>query len=133
MSTRAATRSFAATGLNGGANVYDGATGNLLASYQLVTPFTGFINDVVVTRSAAYFTNSFAPYMYRVPLGPAGRIDPSATAEAIELTGDWDQQPGSFVFNANGIEATSNGKWLIVVNSTLGKIYRVRPGDRRRA
>jgi sugar lactone lactonase YvrE len=35
--------------------------------------------------------------------------------------------PGSFVFNANGIEASANGKWLIVVNSTVGKLYRVDP------
>ncbi|MEZ4771281.1 MAG: hypothetical protein R2844_23040 [Caldilineales bacterium] len=118
---------FAATALNGGANVYDGASGDLLASYQMIAPFTGFINDVIVTRDAAYFTDSFAPHLYRVPLGPAGRIDPSATPEQITLTGDWDQQPGAFVFNANGIEATADGKWLIVVNSALGKIYRVDP------
>lgn len=28
----------------------------------------GFINDVIVTRTAAYFTNSFAPEIYEVPL-----------------------------------------------------------------
>jgi len=37
--------------------------------------------------------------------------------EAIMLSGDWTQVPGFFVFNANGIEATPNGKTLIVVNS----------------
>jgi DNA-binding beta-propeller fold protein YncE len=30
-------------------------------------------------------------------------------------------------FNANGIEATPNGAWLIVVNSTVGALYRVDP------
>ena len=30
-------------------------------------------------------------------------------------------------FNANGIEATPNGEWLIVVNSTVGALYRVDP------
>jgi hypothetical protein len=33
--------------------------------------------------------------------------------------------PGAF--NANGIEALPNGKWLLVVNSTTGTLYRVEP------
>jgi sugar lactone lactonase YvrE len=117
---------FAAGGLNGDANVYDAGSGEPLASYQFVAPFDGFINDVVVTKDAAYFTNSFAPYLYRVSVGPGGQVE-NATYKPIKLTGDWNQVPGPFVFNANGIEATSDGKWLIVVNSALGKIYRIDP------
>ena len=30
-------------------------------------------------------------------------------------------------FNANGIEATPDGRWLIVVNSSTGALYRVDP------
>jgi sugar lactone lactonase YvrE len=30
-------------------------------------------------------------------------------------------------FNANGIEATPDGRWLIVVNSTSGVLYRIDP------
>ena len=29
--------------------------------------------------------------------------------------------------NANGIDATANGAWLIIVNGTLGTLYRVDP------
>ena len=89
--------------------------------------FGDFINDVIVTRTAAYFTNSFAPYISRVPLGAGGVLPDPALVQAIELTGDWAQVPGPFVFNANGIEATPNGKDLIVVNSTAQAVYRVDP------
>lgn len=116
---------FVAGGPAGDARVYDADSGGLVASYPLADPAGGpFINDVIVTREAAYFTNSFAATLYRVPLGPGGSVDPTLTPEAIPLGADWDQVAG---FNANGIEATADGTWLIVVNSTLGEIYRVDP------
>jgi sugar lactone lactonase YvrE len=49
-----------------------------------------------------------------------------ADFEAIELGGDFTQVAG---FNTNGIAATPNGKWLIIVNSTLGTLYRVDPNS----
>lgn len=115
---------FVAGGPTGRGTVYDAGTGALVASYQL-TPTGTFVNDVIVTREAAYFTNSFLPLLHRVPLGPGGAVDPAATPQSLPLSGDWVQGPG---FNANGIEATPNGKWLIVVNSTRGELYRVDPG-----
>jgi hypothetical protein len=30
-------------------------------------------------------------------------------------------------FNANGIDATRNGRWLVIVQSNTGKLYRVDP------
>jgi sugar lactone lactonase YvrE len=59
-----------------------------------------------------------------VPIGPGGAVT-SGAATPIELGGEWEQVDNSF--NANGIEATSDGRWLIVVNSTTGKLYRVDP------
>lgn len=113
---------FVAGGPTSVAKVYDADSGAMLASYPLVP--AGFINDVTLTQDAAYFTNSAAPYLYRLPIGPGGRVDPAATPEAIPLHGDWNQVAG---FNANGIASTANGKALIVVNSTLGEIYKVDP------
>jgi sugar lactone lactonase YvrE len=109
--------------------VYDTTSGALLAEYPMMSggAYGDFINDVIVTRRAAYFTNSFAPYLYQVPLGPRGALPDPTDVTAIELTGDWTQFPGNFVFNANGIEATSNGKSLIVVNSAAQAVYRVDP------
>jgi sugar lactone lactonase YvrE len=115
---------FVAGGPTGQAYVYDSETGASIAEYTFTAPTGTFINDVIVTREAAYFTNSFQPYLYRVPLGPAGSWVDGAMFEVIELGGDFTQVAG---FNTNGIAATPNGKWLIIVNSTLGALYRVDP------
>lgn len=103
--------------------VYDGDTGEEIAVFDLTAPGT-FINDVVVTQTAAYFTDSFRPFLYKVSLNSDGTILDSATPEEIELTGDFTQASG---FNANGIDATPNGKQLVIVNSTLGALYTVNP------
>ncbi len=109
---------YVAGGPTGRAYVYDAATGSPVASYQLTTD-PSFINDVVVTKDAAYFTDSFQPVLYRVPLGGA----PGVTV--IPLGGDFTFVPGAF--NTNGIDATPNGKTLVIVNSTLGALYTVDP------
>jgi sugar lactone lactonase YvrE len=115
---------FVSGGPTGKAFVYDSVTGELLAEYQLTPPENTFINDVIVTREAAYFTNSFQPFFYKVPLGPAGELLESPDIQAIELSGDFMQVGG---FNANGIAATPDGKYLIIVHSSLGTLYRVDP------
>jgi len=80
---------------------------------------------VVVTREAAYFTDSGQPVLFRVPLGPRGELpDPSGVQE-IPLGGEFDFQPGQF--NANGIVATPDGKALILVNSFFASLYKVDP------
>jgi hypothetical protein len=112
---------FVAGGPSGEAFVFDGYTGAEKAVYSLGA---GFINDVIVTRQAAYFTNSFAAEYYVLPLGPRGALPDQDQVVTIPLSGDWVQAAG---FNANGIEATSDGKALIVVNSGLGVLHRVDP------
>ena len=115
---------FVAGGMTGYAYIYDGQTGTNVAAIQLTT-LPSFINDVVVTKDAAYFTNSFQPELYRVPLANNGELPPVPASEAIPLGGDYQFTPGAF--NANGIDATSNGKTLIIVNSTEGALYTVDP------
>ena len=119
---------FVAGGTNAVGRVYDTGSGALVAEYDMASggQFGDFINDVIVTRDAAYFTNSFAAEMYRVPLGPAGRLA-SASADSIPLSGDWVQVAGFFVFNANGIEATADGKTLFIVNSVGEAVFTVDP------
>jgi sugar lactone lactonase YvrE len=116
---------FVAGGSFGAAYVYDGANGDDVAVYELTVPFVGFINDVIVTREAAYFTDSFRPVLYRIPLGPAGSLPASSGVETIPLSEAFTFVPGAF--NANGIEATANGDWLLVVNTASGELYRVDP------
>lgn len=118
---------FVAGGATGQAYVYDADSGEDVAVYELVDPAVeSFINDVIVTREAAYFTNSFAAVLYRVPLGAGGRLPGASDVETIPLGGDFQQVGG---FNANGIEATPDGGHLIVVNTTLGTLYRVDPAS----
>ncbi len=110
---------FAAGGPTGVGSVYDVRTGATIATYTFATAPT-FVNDVIVTRQAAWFTDSQRAVLYRVPLERNG--DPAASFETIPLTGDWQQAPG---FNANGIEATPDGRTLIVVQSNTGRLFRV--------
>ncbi len=111
---------FVAGGTSGVANVYDGDTGDLVS--QLVLG-SGFINDVIVTRTAAYFTNSFAPEIYRVGLERNGRLA-DEPVETIPLGGDF---PNVLGFNANGIEATQDASTLFVVSSAGRALYTVDP------
>jgi sugar lactone lactonase YvrE len=114
---------FAAGGANGNAFVYDSRTGAEVGAYQFASAPT-FVNDVIVTRKAAYFTDSQRPVLYRVPLGPGGSLSELGDFEIIPLSGDYQHVAG---FNANGIEASPNGKHLIIVHSTLGLLYKVDP------
>lgn len=92
-----------------GFRVYDTTTGQLLVDQPVPA---GFVNDVIVTADAAWFTDSFSPNLIRVPLDAGGAI---GTAELVPLVGDWVQVAG---FNANGIEATADGGTLVVAQST---------------
>ena len=118
---------FVSGATTGTGSVYDTRTGALVASLQFAPANSSFINDVIVTRQAAYFTDSFNARLFVVPLGPGGAVEEASGYQVLSLSGDWIQVPGAFVFNANGIEATPNGDALIVVNSARGEIYRVDP------
>ena len=89
-----------------------------------------FVNDVTVTRRAAYFTDSNKPFIYVYPRGRAG-----ARAVRAPVTGDFVYGPG---LNANGIAATPDGRTLILVQTGTGKLFTADPRtgatqrDRRR-
>lgn len=111
-------RLFVAGASTGKAYVYDARTRELLRTYTLASPPT-FINDVVVTPTGAYFTDSRRPVLYRVPLGPGGELN---DAQNIPLSGDFSLADG---FNLNGIDATPNGKTLISVQTNAGRLFRI--------
>jgi sugar lactone lactonase YvrE len=115
---------FVAGGPTGFAYIYNGETGENVEELQLTTG-PAFINDVVITRDAAYFTNSQQPVLYRVPLRNNGKLPGNPSVEELPLTGDYVFTPGAF--NANGIAATPNGDTLIIVNSVDGLLYNVDP------
>ena len=126
---------FVAGGVGGQGRVYDAATGALLRTYQFQdvrydAPPSSLINDVIVTREAAYFTDSFAAFLYSVPLGPDGALPAPSAAKRIPLSGDFvlaPQIPGQLILNSNGIEATPDGRWLVIVQTVTGNLFRVDP------
>ena len=103
----------------GQAAVYNLETGEPVAALTLTTA-PSFINDVIITRDAAYFTNSAAAEIYRVPVSHDGEV---GAPETIALTGPAAEIAGAF--NLNGIEATQDGRTLIVVNSSSGRLFTV--------
>ena len=114
---------FVAGGFTGHAYVYDSETGADVADYALASAGM-LINDVVVTPEAAYFTQTFAPELYRVPIRSDGSLGP---AETITVTGPAAVSiPGTF--GLNGIDALADGKTLIVDHSELGALFIVDPG-----
>lgn len=116
-------RLFIAGGPTGEARVVDAVTGDILQSYTLTDAPT-FVNDVVVTHDAAWFTDSQRAQLYRLPLGPGGALPAPDAIEIVPLSGDWVQAEG---FNANGIAQTPDHRALLVIQSSTGILYRVNP------
>lgn len=112
---------WVAGGPTGSGYVYDANTGATLAVLVLASSSPTFVNDVVVTRDTAYFTESSQAVIYSVSLDRHGL--PTGDVEAVPLTGDYELFPGEF--NANGIVATPNTKTLIIVNSFSGALFTV--------
>ena len=75
---------------------------------------------MVVTASGAYFTDSLRQFVYRIAIAPNGRLAPAA--QPMLLTGDIEYSSG---FNENGIDATADGQTLVLVQSSLGKLFTV--------
>lgn len=109
---------FVAGGPTGQGYVYDLTSGESLAVYQLGI----FINDVVVTKDGAWFTDTAQARLYHVPVGPTGELGAALTLEVTGPAADT-----SFDFNFNGITATANGQTLIVAHSGLGALFTVDP------
>ena len=97
--------------------VYDSRTGDEIAAYRI--PTAGFINDVVLTREAAYFTDSMVPVIYRVARDRKGAPGELTTIDLVDK-GDLVYTPG---FNINGIEATNGGRTLILIKSPTGELF----------
>lgn len=123
--TDASGRLFVAGGAVGDARVIDTRTGAILAKYQLaIGAEAAFVNDVVLTPTAAYFTDSYRPVLYELPLERNGGLPAPEAVRRIALTGDLVYQDG---INANGITQTPDGRALIIVQSNTGRLFRVDP------
>jgi hypothetical protein len=120
---------YVAGGFTGQAYVYDLDTGETVAMYQFTPPSppdpatpTTLVNDVVVTRTGAWFTDSLRAVLYYVPIDRHGNPGEFCTLHlqgpAAEVTGG---------FNLNGIDAVRHGRTLVVAHSANGALYTVDP------
>lgn len=111
---------FVAGGESGRMFVYDTGTGALVDRLQNNADMT-FVNDVALTPDgSAFFTDSMNPELYRVfPDGSGGY--------ELESYLNLEETPAAYVegFNLNGIAATGDGRFLITVNSTSGRLFRI--------
>jgi sugar lactone lactonase YvrE len=115
---------FVAGGFTGQGYVYDTGTGATVATYQFASPGTTLVNDVALTRYGAWFTDSAQASLYFVPISAGGGVGPFST---LALSGPAADTGGEV--NLNGIQATPNGKRLIVAHSTNGQLYTVDPAS----
>lgn len=113
-------RLFVAGGDSGQVFVYDTDTGESITVLDNGLAPNTFMNDVVVVDGVAYVTDSFNPILWRITLD-----DPLGTIESFV---DFTDTPFVFQrdgFNANGIVATPDGQYLLVVQSATGKLFRI--------
>ena len=114
-------RIWVAGGPTGDVRVYN-RWGKLLETYHFTSAMPPFLNDLVVTRTAVYVTDSFNQQLDVIPLGRHGGLPAPSKGYSLSLTGEIAYQAG---FNANGIVARSG--WLILVQSNTGLLFRVDP------
>ncbi|HNP70956.1 MAG TPA: hypothetical protein PLO33_17245 [Kouleothrix sp.] len=120
MKIDASGRLFVSGGSTGQMFVYSSADGTLLGKFSGLRQPT-FINDVALTPNGdAFFTDSQSPVLYRVFTDTAGKL---ASEGWLDLSGTPIQYGQGF--NLNGIAATGDGAYLIVVQSNTGKLFRI--------
>jgi Cu-Zn family superoxide dismutase len=113
-------RLWACGGSEGRVHVFN-LDGSLIQSWDLRALYgAGFVNDCAVDDDYIYFTDSQQRKIYRASVANA---QPGNVELWLEFT---DQQipygPGT---NANGIVLTPDGRYIIIVVSNSGKLYRI--------
>jgi sugar lactone lactonase YvrE len=108
-------RLFVAGGETGDAFVYDAATGDELARFELAPEGQPtFVNDVTLTRDKGFFTDSQRAVLYVVDRD---------LSDASELPlQDFQMEPG---FNLNGIVDTRRHHTLLAVQINAGRLWRI--------
>jgi len=99
--------------------VYNTADGSLVASYSTPAVEQTFINDVTITPDgAAYFTDSFRPVLFKISDMAGGEAE-----SWLDFTGTVLEYGEGF--NLNGIAASPDGRYLLVIHSGNGNLYRI--------
>jgi len=95
--------------------------GDLIKTWDVKAMYnSGFINDCVADEHYIYFTDSRVQKIYRADVSSA---QPVNLEEWLTFTNQ--QIPFATGFNSNGAALTPDGKYLIIVLSNSGKLYRI--------
>ena len=84
---------YACLSQSGRMKVYDTQTGSLVMNLLLASdpPISqqapSFVNDVVVGKSAVYFSDSFRPVLYKIKLGPGGQLPNKPSVQTLPFPG----------------------------------------------
>ncbi|MGH9372125.1 MAG: SMP-30/gluconolactonase/LRE family protein, partial [Vicinamibacterales bacterium] len=126
MKVDGANRLWVAGGRTGKMAVVSTIRGNVLKRFDTPAEPAGLINDVVVTSSGAYFTDTLRPTLWRVPVegDHIGELEPWLQFQGSPL----EYTEGA---NLNGIAATPDGRNLIVVQMNKGLLFRISVADKR--
>lgn len=109
---------WVAGGGTGQVFVYDTADGSHVATFTTPAADATFINDLAITESGVYFTDSFRPILWR-----ASGVEGGEAEAWLDFTGSVLTYVDGF--NLNGIVPTADGNDLIVVHSGQGALYRI--------
>lgn len=125
-------------GMSGLAFAYDAASGALQGRFDNGVPRsndpmrpTTFVNDVAVLSTGdAYFTDSLVPTIWRAQASQIGKGNELVQLEPwLDLRGTaLEYVYGSDLIsslNLNGIVATPDGRYFIVVQTNTGKLFRI--------
>lgn len=81
---------------------------------------SGFVNDCAADQEYIYFTDSRVQKIYRAK---TSGIQPGNVEEWLNFTNQ--EIPYTAGFNANGIALTPDGRYVIIVVSNSGRLYRI--------
>jgi Cu-Zn family superoxide dismutase len=114
-------RLYVAGGATGTVWVYNKWNGAFITKLSNGLPATGTtLNDLAVTRSGVFVTDSLSPTLWRITQGPNGTL---ALEKWLDFTGTAFHYVAGY--NADGIAATPDGRYLIVGALNTGKLYRI--------
>jgi sugar lactone lactonase YvrE len=114
-------RLYVAGGATGTVFVYNKWNGTFVTKVSNGLPATGTtLNDLAVTRSGVFVTDSLSPTLWRLVPGPGGTL---TLEKWLDFTGTAFHYTTGY--NADGIAATPDGRFLIVGALNTGKLYRI--------
>jgi sugar lactone lactonase YvrE len=126
-------RLIVARSFGGNVGLYDRTTGDRVARWSNVPGEITNVNDIAIAPNGdAYITDSDRPVLYRIPA--AELENPSAAVQDLPIFLEWagtsfPHIPGGI--NGNGIVATPDGKYVLVVHFDTGGLFRVRLSDKQ--